>query len=93
MKAEIQRRTDKTAAVKATRRHLRQVIDRACIARGEAQWTNGYRAARPWGAESELEAQRLYAKELRQFHHCGVVEQQLERALAAYARAIRRGGR
>lgn len=78
-------------AVKA-RAILRRVIDEACIARGEAQWTNGYRAGR-MGAETAAEDTRLYQKEITQFRFCAIVEKKAERAMAAYALAVRRASR
>jgi len=39
------RTVSRTPTVTVMRERLRQYIDRACIARGEAQWTAGYRAA------------------------------------------------
>lgn len=64
------------------------------MARGEAQWTNGYRTARAaLGAESETEDARLCAVELAQFKECGTREKAVARALTAYARLIRKSGR
>lgn len=68
---------------------LRQLIDAACIARGEAQWTNGYRA----GAYNRIasdEDNRLYRKEREQFTRCDIVERRMERAITTYARIMRR---
>lgn len=72
--------------VATARAALRAAIDRACIARGEMQWTNGYRAARYAG---EAEHERLYRKELEQLRLSARAELNADRAIAAYARAIR----
>lgn len=71
------------------REHLRKWIDRACIARGEAQWTNGYRAGSHSWQRNPGEDDRLYRKEIEQFKTCGKVEQQVERAIAALIRTVR----
>lgn len=84
---EAQRPREKEAVARA---RLRQAIDRACIARGEAQWTNGYRAARYAGRPDDAEHDRLYRREMEQWAHCGKTEAAAERAMRAYAAAIRR---
>jgi len=77
-------------AVERVRENLRQAIDVACIARGEAQWTNGYRAGRnASGTQSEAEDGRLYAKEIAQFEYCGKAEARVERLIAALIFAVR----
>lgn len=80
-----------TALTKA-RQRLRQAIDRACIARGEAQWTNGYRA----GGIRHLplaEDERLYRQEMAQFRQCAKAEATTERAMRSYAAVIRKAAR
>lgn len=57
-------------------------IDRCCIARGEAQWTNGYRAGSGKGDDKAL-----YAKEKLQWGYVGVAETELERYITAYGTA------
>ena len=82
--------------VRRLRESLRAAIDAACIARGEAQWTNGYRAAKYAGRVEDPrdpEAGRLYETEMHRFRLCGKAEARVEKLLAAYARAIRREGR
>lgn len=71
------------------RLRLIRAIDRACIARGEAQWTNGYRAGRATTGQDGAEQKRLYEKEIAQFKFCGVAERASDRAIARYARLIR----
>lgn len=71
------------------RARLRAAVDRACIARGEAQWTNGYRTGALRYIASD-EDNRLYRKEMEQFERCGTAEKTVERLMAAYALAIRR---
>lgn len=79
-----------TEGAAKARERLRAAIDVACVARGEGQWTNGYRAARrSCGAESEAEDECLYQKEQAQWKFCGVAEKRVDRAMAAYVRAIR----
>lgn len=73
--------------VAKARAALRRAIDRACIARGEALWTNGYRAGRY--TFNEAEDARLYKKEMGQLGMCTVAELSVERAIKAYARALR----
>jgi len=78
------------AAVQRVRENLRRAIQAACVARGEALWTNGYRAARQaCGAESENEDARLYAKEIAQFEHCAKAEARVDRLIAALVFAVR----
>ena len=87
----------KTASVVTkARERLRAAIDHACIARGEAQWTNGYRTAVAAGVRrpvNDPESQRLYLmeREMVQFKQCGTAEKTVERAMRAYAVAIRKG--
>jgi len=77
-------------AVVLVRSQLRQAIDRACIARGEAQWTNGYRTAKFAGHVEGPEEERLYQKELAQFRLCGTAEARVERLMCEFARVVRR---
>lgn len=82
--------TKKEQAIARARIKLRQSIDRACIARGEAQWTNGYRAAKFAGrVDGGPEEERLYAKEMQQFSFCASAEKQADRDIAALIRSIR----
>ena len=76
---------------------LLRAADRACIARAEAQWTNGYRSAREdrrKAAENVLEfnaeGSRLYAKEQQQWKHAGRVEGQMRRVFQAVLRDARK---
>ncbi len=73
----------KQQAVAKARIALRQAVDRACIARGEAQWTNGYRAGRP---DKEHE---LFNKEMRLFAQCVIADATVERRIRAFAKAVR----
>lgn len=56
---------------------LLTAMDRCAVARGEANWTNGYRAAKEAFQTGNLteEHQRLHAKEGRQWQHVDRVEQ------------------
>lgn len=60
---------------------LMAAMDRCATARGEAQWTNGYRA----GAQSDFDVDglRLHGKEMEQW-------QGVERAEAAFRRLAQR---
>jgi hypothetical protein len=80
--------------MRRTRDALRSAIDRAVIARGELQWTNGYRCAYEYHRPvvNPVEVERLTRKERGQLAVCEAAEQAVERAMGAYARAIR-GGR
>lgn len=77
------------------RDRLLSVIERAHVARGEAQWTDGYRAATSRYLDNKQEEDRLYAKEFAQWREYDKAEARVSRAIAAYARAIRveRSGR
>lgn len=48
------------------------------VARADANWTNGYRAALE-PRLSKVEADRLYAKEIRQYAHVEIVEARFRR--------------
>jgi len=76
-------------AIGDARERLRVAIDRACLARGEAQWTNGYRSAKYSGRVAD--DPQLYAKEMAQWKNCGRVEATVARAIHAFAAAIRGG--
>lgn len=77
-------KTDK--AIQQARLKLVRAIGLACCAHGEAQWTNGYLA----GAHTEgAEDDRLYAKEMAQWHRAGVADRTADRAITRYARLIR----
>ena len=74
-------------AIRTAREALLRASDRTSIARGELLWTEGYRC----GSKSEgAENERLMQKQKRQHEACEHAEQALTRAVAAYARAIRR---
>ena len=76
--------------VTRARIRLRQAVDRACIARGEVQWTNGYRCAiNAPGPSRAPEEARLYDKEMNQLRICATVEATVERAMRAFARVVR----
>ena len=83
----------KPDAVARARVRLRQAIDRACIARGEAQWTNGYRVGRSRFVGADHEDDRMYRKEMAQFGQCSKAEATVERAMRSYAQAIRKSKR
>lgn len=71
------------------RDHLRQWIDRACIAHGEAQWTNGFRGGLMAHNRTPGEDERLYRKEIDQFKRYTTIEKQVERAITALIRTCR----
>ena len=73
--------------VRLARQSLRSAADRACVARGEAQWTNGYRTA--LRKTDEQASDDLYEREMSQFKTCSVAEAKLERAIRRYAQVIR----
>lgn len=78
-------------AVARARAQLWKAIDRACVARGEAQWTNGYRAAKFAGrVAGGQEEERLYAKEIAQFSTCGMAERRVDQLILALVRVVRR---
>ena len=63
-------------------------MDACALARSEAQWTNGYRAAA--GAKHPDEA-RLYAKEQRQWQHVARAERRFRRLAQRLIREARDG--
>jgi hypothetical protein len=63
---------------------LMAAMDRCAIARGEAQWTNGYRAAKG-GAEEA----RLHPKEQLQWEEVGRQEAAFRRLAARLLRSAR----
>jgi hypothetical protein len=82
-------RQKEPAAVRHARIQLRQAIDEACIARGEAEWTNGYRTALIKTDPSK--AEELRVAELRRFAYCAKAEATVERLMRVYAKALRKG--
>lgn len=68
---------------------LLRAADAACIARAEAQWTNGYRAARLSVANTQ-ETSDLYDKEQRQWKHVGYIEGRMRRVFLAVLRDARK---
>jgi len=63
-------------------------MDRCAVARGEAQWTNGYRAAK-----GKPEEANLYAKEVRQWDRVRDAEANFRRVAQNVLRQARRGVR
>jgi hypothetical protein len=64
-------------------------MDACAIARGEAQWTNGYRAAKGALIDTTPEGARLYAKEMDQWNTVSHVERRFYRlALKALRDAV-----
>jgi hypothetical protein len=77
-----------TKATRSARERLRAAVDAACVARGELLWTGGYRCG-----SRKYDDHDLLRKERRQQDVCSQTEQNVERAIVAYARAVRRGHR
>ena len=76
--------------VQKTRERLRVAIDRACMARGELQWTHGYRTAFSARRDYDpVEERQLYQKELHIQGVCDSRERAVVLAITAYARAVR----
>ena len=80
---------NKARQEKAARERLRAAEDRACVARGEAQWMNGYRAGRWKSNQDQATDDELYQKEQAAWRQCAKAETAMERATANYARAVR----
>lgn len=79
------------ATVARAKLRLRRAIDAACCARGEAQWTNGYRCGAFKSAVSgSKEVEQLYEREMSRFKDCGKAEAAVEAAIKEYARIIRK---
>lgn len=74
-------------AVQAAKQTLRAAIWMAAMARGEAQFTNGYRCGK------QDESSELYAKEMRQWEVVGEKEGEMQRAIDALVKAVRAEGR
>lgn len=82
------------AKVRQSRDRLWAAIERAFVARAEAQWTNGYRCGRgsvgpESRAESKQEDERLYRKEYDQWKSYALAEERVQVAINAFARAHR----
>lgn len=59
------------------------------MARGEAQWSMGYRTGRSRFVGEDAEDNRMYQKAMAQFEQCAEAEVRVTMAIAAYVRAIR----
>lgn len=72
---------------------LLDAADRMAVARGEAQWTNGYRAAKETFqvGTGTVEHERLYEKEQAQWEIVGRVEGRARRVFMAVLRDARKG--
>jgi hypothetical protein len=68
-------------------KQLVAAMDRCAVARGEAQWTNGYRAAK--GGAEEL---RLHDKEMGQWLRVDRADAAFRRLAARLLRAERKRG-
>lgn len=66
-------------------------MGRCVLARGEANWTNGYRAA--MALRDPAEESRLYAKEQLQWKRVGDAEKAFKRLAQRLLRAERGGTR
>lgn len=75
---------------------LMLAMDRCALARAQAQWTNGYRAARD-GADPAFregsEGARMWAEEQAQWKAVDRVERQFRRTAARLLREARQGGK
>lgn len=65
--------------------------DKCAVARGEAMWTDGYRARYEAGAHDPAEAQRLYEKSLAQWREVARLDKQLRRIVLRALREARNG--
>lgn len=73
---------------------LMAAMDACAIARGEAQWTNGYRAAAFAGAiDNTPEGERLYQKEQAQWREVGRRERAFRRLAQRLLREAADGSR
>lgn len=63
---------------------LMAAMDRCAIARGEALWTNGYRAS-----AARSEADRMHAKEMEQWKAVGLAEEAFRRLALRLLREAR----
>ena len=75
-------KTDK--AIATAKERLRQAVDSACIARGEAQWMHG------WRTGSNNKSSERYARQMELFKACARAEAIVERAIRSYSLVIRR---
>jgi len=74
---------------------LMEAMNLAAVARGEAQWTNGYRAAyEAWasknahGTKAKAEIERLHEKEVHQWKHVEDCEFRFKRIAVSVMRTI-----
>lgn len=72
---------------------LMREMDACAIARGEAQWTNGYRVAKGALIDSQPEGARLYAKERDQWGTVEHAEKRFRRIALRVLAEVRRGAR
>lgn len=83
-------------------RHTKRLVlamSRCALAYGEAQWTNGYRAAyEAWargltvrGAKVEAEQKRLHEKEMKQWERVADVDAEFERIAREVLERAQRG--
>lgn len=74
--------------VRRAREALARAIDSACFARGETQWTQGYRAGRSPRLH-DPEDTRLYDKMIRQYTLSGECERRADDLITKLIRAVR----
>lgn len=74
----------RTRSVRQIRNDLVEAVQQYAKAFGNAQWTNGYRAASPTDEAS------LYGREMLEWKWAGEREKRFAMCLAAYTRAVKR---
>lgn len=72
------------------RKKLLDSLARFAAVRGDAQWKNGYRCGKGLAWEKSAEGQAVHHGENEAWRRASEAHKQVERALTAYARAIRR---
>lgn len=80
--------TTKPVNERKARAALIDAAERARMATGSAQWTNGYRTRAEGNGLPREETDRLYHKEMDQWKRVTETEARFTRAIAAYRRAI-----
>ncbi len=76
--------------VRAARHRLVCAILKYGEAKGQTQWTCGYRTRYLAGRDDDAESERLYQRELAEYKFADVKHTEVERALRAYTVAVRR---
>lgn len=81
------KRSPTAAQVRVYRTALKRAIELARVARGQVEFTVGYRCGRNKGDDAE--DRELYARMVRQYELCAQRDAAVTRTLHSYARIVR----